>query len=253
MKALRVSVLVSILCLLAAIFVSAAPKGPGELTLGATTSRTAGLDTDTGYGVNASAGNLTQLNIESVTRTLRWQGYYGNVTGTITLDDANNNTFYDWALTSPSGEVYATNDSGTIQWALTKCFNNSAEGPGFNCTGQGEVCLNITTVEQEWYSMEASDSDGVDETFDSVASLTVGSNVLTNCPATRLYENSSQSVSHWNEALLTINNTHTLIYASIIEDDAYGFNNETWDFQMLVGDNGELEGVTPYFFYTELT
>ena len=252
MKTLKASIMLGVIGLLFAVLVLAAPKGPGSLTEGSTQTRTAGIDTDTGYEVNASGGNLTQLNIDSLSQTSRWQGYYGNITGSIILDDANNNTFYDWALTTPTGEVYATNHSGTITWTLLECLNNSADGPGFNCSGENEVCLNITTIEQEWYGMNANDSDGVDETFDSTGSITVGDLTLSNCPATRLYENSSQSASHWNELLLTQNNTHTLIYAAIVENNQYGFNNETWDFQMLVGDNGDDDAVTPYYFYVEL-
>ena len=45
--------------------------------------------------VAAQAGNVTQLTITHIMITKRWQGYYGNVTGTITLDDADNNTMYD--------------------------------------------------------------------------------------------------------------------------------------------------------------
>ena len=42
--------------------------------------------------IEAEAGNITELTIDDRRTTQAWQGYYGNITGTITLDDANNYT-----------------------------------------------------------------------------------------------------------------------------------------------------------------
>ena len=83
--------------------------------------------------LSAVAGNVTQLTVAGTTVTQTWQGYYGNVTGTITLDDASNNTMYDWALASPEGEIYAS--QATVTWTSgnVQCYdlnqsdvNNSA-------------------------------------------------------------------------------------------------------------------------------
>ena len=56
----------------------------------------------------AYAGNITELNIVGTTITQTWQGFVGNVSGTITLDDSENNTLINWSLGDPEGEVYAT-------------------------------------------------------------------------------------------------------------------------------------------------
>jgi len=42
--------------------------------------------------IGAQAGNVTQLTISTQVATRRWQGYYGNITGGIALDDAQSNT-----------------------------------------------------------------------------------------------------------------------------------------------------------------
>jgi hypothetical protein len=68
----------------------------------------------------AYAGNVTELIIDSLIISNGWQGYFGNVTGTITLDDANNNTMYDWVLANPSGEVYAS-ISQVSDWDAVAC------------------------------------------------------------------------------------------------------------------------------------
>jgi len=60
----------------------------------------------------AIAGNVTELAISGYSITQSWQGYFGNVTGTIMLADNSDNVMYNWSLASPEGEIYAsTNDS----------------------------------------------------------------------------------------------------------------------------------------------
>ena len=118
MKAKTFSVILSLAAHLAiSIFLGtssfAAPQGPGKINRGTPDHRSgAGTDNETGGAiVQTQSGNMTSLGINSTKITLRWQGFYGNVTGTITLDDASNNTLYNWQLASPQGEIYASNGS----------------------------------------------------------------------------------------------------------------------------------------------
>src|SRR3989344_4065751 len=101
--------------------------------------------------VQAEAGNITQLNITATVQTQTWQGYYGSVTGTITLDDADSNTLYDWVLVEPQGEIYASNGS-TVTWANIKCVNYTAYG---NDTEK----INLTILET-MYGLDVDDMDG---------------------------------------------------------------------------------------------
>ena len=46
----------------------------------------------------------------------------------------------------------------------------------------------------------------------------------------------------------------SVVYTSILENSTYGFNNQTYDFQMIVAENA-LEGNQPntaYYFFVEL-
>jgi hypothetical protein len=248
-KILLIIISVVFLIFIVAI-VYAVPNIPNQLTQGTPESRS--IDT-TEKTVSAYAGNITQLTISSTLVTKRWQGYYGNITGIITLDDANNFTLFDWSLGTIEGEVYAANAT-VSDWSTIRCINLSADYPGYNCTGQNEECLNITEIENA-YGANANDVDGVDETFnETLGSITVGTITLNNCPMVNLYVNdSSQSTYYWNETMLTINNSETIIYAGIVNDDQWGFNNVTWDFQMIVGDNGDDNIATTYNFYVELS
>ena len=109
------------LCLVIGIVNALVPQGPDELNVGTPTRKTdPGVKTDT----KAWAGNVTGLNISAQSITQAWQGYFGNVTGIITLDDSYNRTLYDWTLADPEGEVYAAND--TVTWTNIQCFNFTA-------------------------------------------------------------------------------------------------------------------------------
>ena len=248
-KGKREAIAALVLVLVSAAAAFAAPNKPDQFSEGTAQSRTIDNSDKT---VSAYAGNVTQISIYHTMITKRWQGYYGNVSGIITLDDANNFTMYDWGLGTVEGEIYAANAS-SVQWGTIRCINLSSTYRGQNCTGQNEACLNVTEIESA-YGMGASDVDGVDETFNNtLGSIMVGTSTISNCPMVSLYTNdSSKSTYFWNETMLTYNNTETIIYAGVVNDNSWGFNNVTWDFQMIVGDNGLDNSATNYYFYVEL-
>ena len=166
----------------------------------------------------------------------------------ITLDDANGYTLYDWSSEDLDfvGKIYAANSS-VGDWSDVVCLNLTSDGTGTD----GGSLLNVTKLE-EAYGMNPSDSDGIDETFTGTLDITVGSTTLYQCPATHLYVNNQSQNLHWNETLLTENNTQTVIFATKTEQNVNGFNNNTWDFQLIVGENGDDSSTTTYYFYIEL-
>ena len=86
------------LFILALAYVTAiVPLGPSTFTIGASSTQNA-----TAYPAgqqNAYAGNITQLTLFATSVTKHWQGYWGEITGTIVLDDAQNFTLYSLPLT----------------------------------------------------------------------------------------------------------------------------------------------------------
>ncbi|MEA2037226.1 MAG: hypothetical protein U9O94_06960 [Nanoarchaeota archaeon] len=214
--------------------------------------------------VNSKAGNLTELSLNVTAPTMTWQGYYGNVTGTITLDDANNWTMYSWVSSDPQGEIYASNGS-IVTWSKIMCFNYTTDGPDSTL-----FSANLTTIET-MFGLQASDEDGVNETFDVRGLLSDGSTPHPvvyvgeytidsgSCPVTDTYQNDSDYGTDFIELLLTDNTS--VIFTTIIENriegssgGIQGYNNQTNDFQMIVGDNGH-DGdntVTNYYFFVEL-
>jgi hypothetical protein len=204
--------------------------------------------------IQAEAGNVTELLIFGSQQSNHWAGAYGNITGLIVLDDAQNWSMYQWGgITNPEGEIYAAN--GTVSdWGSVMCMNLSSNQPSFNCTGQNEECSNLTEIET-FFGMTPADADGIDETFNSTLDMImVGTKPLYNCQKTNLYVNDTiHTENDWNETILTVNNTPTVIFAGILQNDAWGYNNETWDFQLMIADDGSDAVATPYYMYVELS
>ena len=204
---------------------------------------------------NAYAGNVSALEISTAVITNGWQGYFGNITGTITLDDSSNNTMYDWYLANPEGEIYSTTAAVT-SWDNVLCAD--AE--------------NISYHENETYNFNrhangsikpVQDVDGIDETFNKAfaGDFYVGStkiSVASGCSAAYLYVNSAaDAAGTFSEVLLLDNSTENgnLVFASILfPGGSAGFDGAPHDFQMLVAEDGHNgnEATTLYYFYVEI-
>lgn len=224
--------------LLNVIIVSALPTGPSDVDI-IGSSR---YSTSIGSNVSAVAGNLTEINFQSDTITNTWQGYFGNISGSIKLGDSNNNTFYDWTTASPNGEIYATRTISTPSWGTIACATEAQINSEDTALG-----VNQTT-----------DADSVNRTFLNTTSFNsffvanININSTQNCYAVNLYNDTGASSSDFQEVLL--HDGSSIIYTALIKQDAIGFDNRTHDFEMLVGENGHLgdNNPTPYYFYVEL-
>ena len=246
MKALgAIATIVAIALFSVAVF--AVPEGPEAIERGADERRTTASG---GSLEQADAGNMTSLNINNTAITARWQGYYGNITGTITLDDAGNNTMYSWAIASPQGEVYAVNHSTTPTWANVKCVNFSA---GL------EQNISLADLNSGIGILDNTNRESFNKTFNLTyqGGFSVGSTPIVagdECPLVSLYVNNNYDETDFNVTILHQNQSKDMaIYAAILEQQAAGFSGATLDFQMIVGDNGDIVGTTNYYFYVELS
>ena len=240
--------------LAAAATVSAAsnPTAPETLTPGLTSTFNDGNYDP--QSVDAIAGNITALVIRGIGQTKAWQGYYGNITATITLDDASNFTFYNWSSAEPRGQIYATLNS-SITWGGVTCYNFSNTSAAY-----------FQTIE-DYYSITAPDVDGINETYTATDHPTfqVGSRSMTGCPTTYVFQNDAAQTSNFVNVLLydpAINDTGW-IYTTVIENrstatgspqDLVCYNGQTCDFQILVNDDGHGTDTqtTTYYFWAEI-
>jgi len=223
-------VIVLVVLALALTMVVAAPD-PGGATL---TNGLSSRGTDPSVNsFTAAAGNTTPLNLDQNKITDVWQGFYGNVSGQIVLENAAGDNFYDWQYVNITGEVYATRNQ-VADWSAINCSNSThweAE----------ESTLNIASTA----------IDGINETFNQTnhPAFSVGTRLMTGCRSTKPYQNGGTPGEFWN-VLLNSNSTNT-VYVSILANDATDFEGGTSDFELLVPVD-RIAGTILYYFYAEL-
>jgi hypothetical protein len=209
--------------------------------------------------VEAEAGNVTELQLTAIATTKSWQGYYGNISGQISLEDTQGNVFYNWTSVEPKGEIYAST-TNTIEWTNITCFN---------WTGQS---ITVETEEAR-YGITDDQGDGIDETYGSSGldkNFFVGSRNITGvsndvgatCQTTNTFQYGLQGVSDQFENVLLTDNAGALVFTTVIENndannatDINGFDNAPHDFQLMVaedGHDGQEDTTTTYYFWAEI-
>jgi len=223
-------------------FAAINPDGPDSITSPVESSKS-NISNKT---INTSGGTIATVNITGVIKNPRWKAFIGNVSGTYTLDDASGSTIYDWDIATVEGKVYATKKTTNVNWGAIECASE-------------------TRVNQENTNMDHTDpNDNISVTFGSSSheEFYVGAVHFPtdNCSyTTNTYVNDNPS-SDFKEILLhdgTDDPTSVktgMIYTTILEQDAAGYNGETYDFQMLVPEIGTTgyTGSTAYYLYVEL-
>lgn len=215
----------------------AEPNGASTVTPGTSTRASA----DSAQSHNAIAGNVTELTIYGDSITQSWQGYFGNVSGTIRLADSSGDAMYNWSLASPQGEIFASTQAA-VSWTGVQCFNWTANGTAL------ETTYNIDDA-----------ADGINETFsdsNSHVEFSVGTTTFNagDCMSVDVFDSTGASVDGTFEEVLLADAAGNPVFAALLEEDANGFDSTTHDFQMLVledGHNGDTS-TTQYFFYVEL-
>lgn len=252
MKGVLKALLSTLLLISLLSMVYAAPTGPDTSTVRDQGRHVNSTVASSGLTVIAQAGNVSEVILTQVRTTQAWQGYTGNVTGTITLDDGSNNTLYDWKLTTPSGEVYASNGT-PVSWNDVECINftsNLTDGNNYNLTR-----LN------QGFGINESDLDSFNNTFNAsfagnfkVGNVTIDSN--DKCVQSTLFVDEAHQSTDFVEVLLTDNTS--VIFAALLENSQNGYKtgSDLWDFQMIVAQNGHPgfeTTTTNYYFFLELS
>lgn len=205
---------------LAAVYVFAAvPEGPTQITVAASSRRTATPKTN----ISAIAGNVTQLTIQGTSTSQFWQGYYGNVSGLLSLETSAGRRLYAWTVANPQGEIYATEGAASVpRWGQTSqqgnisCWNytkgqSSTDGP-FIYYGEYEGWDDLTGAEsaagETWpftaMGVRQNSVDSLNNTFQRntnrpFPSFYVGNQYINGtdnfhlCPSLALYNSTNQS------------------------------------------------------------
>lgn len=221
---------------IAGIIVFAEPNG---VTVVSNTTATA--TPTSAAAITTAGGSFTTLLLNATTQTLRWKAYVGNITGSLTLQDGANFTIYDWSLSSPAGEVYASRNN-SISWSAIRC--------GVTSILQTEQTqLNITTTKE----------DSINRTFNNTIhrGFYVGTTLIQNstCRAIATYVNNTRQSSAENATFqeVLLDDTVSIVYATLLEANAQGYNNGQFDFQMIVPDSDVNPTPSTYYFWAELS
>ena len=264
---------ISVVLSLVLISVYAAPIGPTVTVLGNTTKNDTPA-TKVNSSINGTispGGYIFTLKLTSEQRNTRWKAYVGNVTGTLVLDDAYDNTIYQWTLSSVAGEVYATRSAGSVNWSGINCtwIADGRENKTWDMINRSTS--NRTPEHNENLALsQTSKDDNITATFAyrNHSSITIGSVEIgkDECYSVQTYvENNAQSFTDSNTANFTeiilydgAYNTTTgnVVYATEMEQDKIGYRSDsTYDFQMIVPEVATVgfSSSTAYYFYVELT
>jgi hypothetical protein len=195
--------------------------------------------------VLAQAGNVTELEINGSVVSTAWQGFYGNISGNISMEDANGNKLYNWNMGDIQGEIYASQAS-TLTWGNMNCSNAS------------------WIAHEEWITgQSAADNDRVSETFSTgnphpqfyVGTKTINTDY--NCYTTYTYvNNASQAANYVFAEVILDDAVNRTAYVTLVNDSTTGFDGKEHDFQMIVPENGHnataAAELTSYYFWVEL-
>ena len=217
--------------------VSAIPVGPSVI-YNSTTNATI----RPALAITTAGGSFTTLVLNTTGQTYRWKAYVGNVTGKLALSDSSNKSIFDWSLTSTTGEVYATRSSSAIDWTSVGCANTSV-------INNEDLTMNMTLTSP----------DTINKTFNNTIhrSFYVGLNYLQNstCRAIATYVNGTAQAPSENAAfqeILLKDTSSNMIYTTLINNNTGGYNNQKYDFQMIVAENEYSINPTTYYLYVEL-
>ena len=215
-------------------FVSSAPTGIDSIAYNFNETKAA----SSAMMVNISGGYVSSFNLTASVQNSRWKAFVGEVFGKFTLDDASDNTIYDWSFATVTGRVYATRTASTPTWSSIACAstaNLEAENTAMSHTG---VSDNITATFSD--ASHVGFYVGSTQFLDDACSHTVNTYV------------GGTSTSAFEEVALY--DGANVIYTGLLEQDATGFDGNSYDFQMIVPENGSagFSGATAYYLYVEL-
>jgi len=176
----------------------------------------------------ADGGNITAANLFSKQKPKAWQGFYGNVSGNLSLEDATGDIMYSWVVANVSGIVLASRNS-TITWSTVAGVENCTVDE--DLTGKG--------------------SEAVSNVFTNASvNFAIGAvNITAACHSYAYVNSAAQAVDF--ETIIASATDVTSIYTTRIEPATTGFDGSTMDYQFMVPDDKKKAVTTTYYFYIE--
>nr|QNO43768.1 hypothetical protein PBPLAEBB_00003 [Methanosarcinales archaeon ANME-2c ERB4]QNO43859.1 hypothetical protein AGDLFKPD_00004 [Methanosarcinales archaeon ANME-2c ERB4] len=219
--------------------VSAAPAGDDEYTAEFGTPVT---NVSVGATNAARGGNITQADFTGIaTQTSKWQGYYGNLSGSVTLG-ASDGTMKSWGWENESntGYVLATPNSSIPDWI------------------NYDVAPSVTVGTVYGFGSIAVDRAGTTFNDNPISTTLViaGKSHAVTSSNTVLTWNADASADRWQTTAFAygspvLGETQLTMFAGVnnATPSASAYNDIPCDYQMIVP---VYEGAQTYYFYVEL-
>ena len=219
--------------------VVAAPAGPSVTLINNETANPADATI-----INTTGGSITTMVLNVTAQNLKWKAFIGNVTGSLVLDDASGYSIFDWDMTTIIGEVYATRSQTTVSWGDISCSND-------------------THIHNEEISLNHTDNpnDNISTTFNTknhdsfyVGTVEISEN---SCYSINTNVNNQSQDTTFEEVLLydgTTPSNGDMVYATKLEQGSQGYDNNPYDFQMIVPEVAlaTWQSSTAYYLYVEI-
>jgi len=193
--------------------------------------------------ITTAGGTFTTLVLNTTGQTYRWKAYVGNVSGKLTLADATNKSIFDWSVTSVTGEVYATRSNSAIDWTTVSCADSA-----------------LINNEDIFMNMSLASPDTINKTFNNTIhkSFYVGTTKIQNstCKSIATYVNGVSQAPTENavfQEILLKDGSSNIVYTTLVNASTIGYNNQRYDFQMILAENEYNPTPTTYYLYVELT
>ncbi|CAG0977204.1 hypothetical protein METP3_01858 [Methanosarcinales archaeon] len=178
----------------------------------------------------SAGGYITQIDLyQQTNQTQNWQGYFGNVSGIITLSGSNGTEMYNWTVNVTNRSIYAIDNDTFTAWDTL-------------------YEANITNLDEIWFGSEVM-PDTIKNTYKAG-------------DGNRTFVDTSINASHvhttngfLDHVIQSVDTNATVtkgevLWAAVVEEPKLNYKGEYSNYELLVPVNGTSPNV--YYFYMEL-
>jgi len=178
----------------------------------------------------SAGGYITQIDLyQQTNQTQNWQGYFGNVSGIITLSGSNGTEMYNWTVNVTNRSIYAIDNDTFTAWDTL-------------------YEANITNLDEIWFGSEVM-PDTIKNTYKAG-------------DGNRTFVDTSINASHvhttngfLDHVIQSVDTNATVtkgevLWAAVVVEPQENYKGEYSNYELLVPVNGTSPNV--YYFYMEL-
>ncbi len=178
----------------------------------------------------SAGGYITQIDLyQQTNQTQNWQGYFGNVSGTISLSGSNGTEMYNWTVNVTNRSIYAIDNDTFTAWDTL--FE-----------------ANITALDEIWFGSEV-----MPDTIKNTYKVGDGNRTFVDTSINASHVHTTNGfVDHVIQSVAT-NATVTkgeVLWAAVVEEPKLNYKGGYSNYELLVPVNGTSPNV--YYFYMEL-